>query len=168
MSLLLSVIQYSVLNPFFVRVLAILIYLQPVAPWSNTYADTAHAITDVTEESSPLFAGPMGRERTIALLVSLAWFESHFNPEASGDNGMSHGLYQQQRFGELRDPHEATVVALRELRISFRICRGHPASEGLGWYAAGGDGCENERGRRLSRHRYDKAVEISFALIGAQ
>jgi hypothetical protein len=127
----------------------------PSAPWASSYPVTAKAIADVVQSSEPLYAGSEGRERTAALLVSLAWFESTFKPGAVGDKGASHGLYQVQGRGDLSDPYDATRAALGMLRASFRVCRTRPASEWLGWYGAGGEGCD--RGLRESRHRFQKA-----------
>jgi len=107
--------------------------------------------------TKPLYDGAEGRDRTAALLVSLAWFESTFKPGAVGDKGASHGLFQVQGHGDLTDIREATRAALEMLRASFRICSaaGRPPSELLGWYGAGGNGCD--RGLRESRHRFHKA-----------
>jgi hypothetical protein len=139
----------------FAWVLSLMIAVQPNAPWRDTYESTAHAIAKVVAEEEPLFAGELGRERTAAVLVSIAWFESTFNPAAVGDHGRSRGLYQIQGEGELSDPVEATRVALRLVRASFRVCRARTMDERLGWYAAGGKDCE--RGLRESRHRLLKA-----------
>lgn len=137
-------------------ILAIMIAMQPTAPWRSTYEATARAITDVVTEQEPLFAGDLGRERTAVLLVSVAWFESTFKPGAVGDKGASHGLYQVQGHGDLTDPHDATRAALGMMRASFRVCRERPIVEALGWYAAGGNDCD--RGLRESRHRVARAL----------
>ncbi len=136
-------------------ILSLLIIAQPIAPWRDNYENVARGIASAVEENEPLFKGDNGREKTAALLVSLAWYESRFDVFATGDKGKSHGLYQQQRMGNLSDPKEATVVAIGQLRLSMRICRGRVTEELLGWYAAGGEGCD--RGLRESRHRVMKA-----------
>jgi hypothetical protein len=132
-----------------------MILLQPNAPWKDSYETTAQAITKAVAQELPLFSGERGRERTAALLVSLAWFESRFNKNAVGDHGAAHGLYQQHDHGTLEDPFEASVVAIQQMRASSRICKSRPIEEMLGWYAAGGNDCN--RGLRESRHRVLKA-----------
>ncbi len=137
-------------------ILSLMLVLQPQAPWRATYEATAAAIAATVQREEPLFAGEQGRERTAALLVSLAWFESRFDAHALGDHGRSHGLYQIQEHGELADPADATRAALGMLRESFRVCRARPLEERLGWYAAGGPDCS--RGLRESRHRVARAM----------
>ena len=139
----------------FAWILSLMIAMQPNAPWRDSYESTAQAIAKVVAEEEPLFAGEMGREKTAAVLVSIAWFESTFDPHATGDHGRSHGLYQIQGKGELSDPVDATRAALSLVRASFRVCRARTMDERLGWYAAGGNDCE--RGLRESRHRLLKA-----------
>jgi hypothetical protein len=125
------------------------------APWASSYPETAEAIADVASHEAPLYAGQDGRDRTIALLVSLAWFESTFKPGAVGDQGKSHGLFQVQGYGDLTDARDATRAALEILRQSFRVCKARPPSEWLGFYTSGRGTCEN--GLRESRHRFQKA-----------
>lgn len=137
-------------------ILALMVAMQPTAPWRSTYDDTAKAIAQVVAEQEPLFAGELGREKTAAVLVSLAWFESTFKPGAVGDKGASHGLYQVQGHGDLTDPIDATRAALGMVRASFRVCRAQPVNEWLGWYAGGGPDCT--RGLRESRHRMARAI----------
>ncbi len=141
-------------------ILALMIVMQPRAPWRATYEATATAIADVVEASPPLFAGELGREKTAALLVSLAWFESTFRPDALGDHGEAHGLYQVHGRGELADPHEATEVALELVRLSFTACRARPVEERLAWYAGGGFDCSapSAAALRASRHRVLRAM----------
>lgn len=141
-----------------------MVSLQPQAPWFDTYAETAIAIADTIESEPPLYRDDEARIHTAATLVALARFESAFDAHATGDNGASHGLYQQQRFGPLADVREATRVALSQIRISSRICRGKAPSEMLGWYAAGGDGCDNARGLAQSRNR----MKLAFRLAGRE
>ncbi len=142
-------------------VLSLMVSLQPRAPWSDSYLETAIAIADVVEASPPLFDGADGRIKTAALLVSVAWFESRFRVDAVGDHGSAHGLYQQHDRGDLTDPHNATRVAIEQLRISLRACRSHPLDDRLAFYASGGaDGCEREAGQRASRHRMSLARRL--------
>jgi hypothetical protein len=143
-------------------VLAMLFTLQPEAPWTDTYFETAQAIVDASEES-PLFKGEDGPQRTAAVLVSLAWFESRFDQEALGDHGRSCGLFQIQprtsgkTCEELQDADTAAREAIRLIRESFRVCARRPFSERLAWYAGGGS-CS--RGLRASRHRLGLARRI--------
>lgn len=145
-------------------ILALMIALQPAAPWRSSYDATAQAIADVTRDEAPLFAGADGRARTAAVLVSVAWFESTFKPGATGDHGRSHGLFQVQGHGTLDDPHDATRAALVELRASLHVCRKRPLAERLAFYAGGGpaphdaDGCPvNAEAVNASKHRLARA-----------
>jgi hypothetical protein len=149
-----------------VWVLTLMVALQPAAPWRASYDDTARAIAQVVTDEAPVYPGEFGRERTAALLVSVAWFESNFQPGAVGDcghkgpcakgeKGRSHGLYQVQGHGDLEDPVDATRAALGMVRASFKVCRARDVTEYLGWYAAGGNDCA--RGLPESRHRVRKA-----------
>jgi len=144
-------------------ILALMLLVQPRAPWRASYEATAAAIAQVVEESEPLFQGPLGRPRTAALLVSLAWFESTLKPDAMGDHGQAHGLYQVHGHGELVDPLEATRVALELVRQSFRACRARPLEERLAWYAGGGYDCSSPSSAALrkSRHRVLKGVWLA-------
>jgi len=141
-------------KPIYAWIYFLMVLLQPKAPWKDTYELTAIAIGDASE-SNPLFSGQNGIVKTAAVLISLAWFESRFDPNALGDKGKSHGLFQQQGMGDLSDPKVATVVALQQIKISFRICSNKRIEEKLGWYAAGGPDCE--RGLVQSKHRMLKA-----------
>ena len=135
-------------------ILSLMLLLQPDAPWKDDYENVASAINEASE-SKPLFAGDNGKRKTAALLVSLAWFESRFDRKAIGDKGKSFGLYQQQGMGELFDAKIASMVAVEQIKISFRICSNRPIEERLGWYAAGGPNCQF--GLLKSKHRMLKA-----------
>jgi hypothetical protein len=130
-------------------------------PWEATYPATADALA-AAAIAEPLFDGARGAEHTLDLLVSLAWFESHFNPTAVGDGGASVGLFQiapataGATRAQLLDPAQAAPIAIRLLRQSRRICKGRPVEEQLAWYARGGGGC-SDKGYELSRHRWAKA-----------
>lgn len=134
-------------------VLSLLTLLQPIAPWSKTYAETAQGILDGAT-ALPVFDGPQGIERTIALDVSLAYFESRFHTHAVGDHGEAHGLYQVHA-PEAETVKEQTIQANRMIKQSFKACANQRPEEWLGWYAAGGKDCS--RGLRESRHRMLKA-----------
>jgi hypothetical protein len=137
--------------------------LVPAAPWRETFLSTAVSMAEVVETEDPLYQDDDSRVRTLATLIALARYESVFDPNAWGDKGKgdSRGLYQQQRFGDLRDVGEATHVALSQIRISFRICRYRPVEDRLGWYAAGGDGCGDEIGIKKSRNRMRLARQLA-------
>lgn len=148
--------------PFFIGgimtewILVLMTQLEPKTPWVDTYPKTAAAIAEAAKRD-PLFAGDEGITRTAVTLVSLAWFESKFQPDAMGDKGKSCGAFQIQPSTSglscdvLRDPDLAAPEAIRLMRQSFRICRARPLEERLAWYAGGSASCD--RGLRHSRHR---------------
>ena len=166
--------------------LAIMTMLVPKAPWAAELPKEAEAFVTAAERD-PLFKGRRGVEETVDYELSVAWFESTFNPAARGDRGASWGLFQVSpptaqpyadgtrakriAFGDLvdlwrpvgmdlLDPEAAAPLALRLMRVSFGICRDRPRSERLGWYAAGGEGC---RGLKESRNRVAKAEWLALA-----
>lgn len=65
-------------------VLALMLILQPEAPWKSTYQSSAEAIASAAQKHS-VFDGPDGEARTAAWLVSLAYFEGSFKQDAAGD-----------------------------------------------------------------------------------
>lgn len=135
-------------------ILSLMLSLQPAAPWREDYYHVAKGILEGAK-AIPVFSGQHGVFRTIALNVSLAWHESRFNRYARGDQGKSWGLFQYQNHGTPEDAAEQTKQANRLILQSFRVCKDKPLNERLGWYAAGGNGCE--RGLRESRNRMNKA-----------
>jgi hypothetical protein len=147
---------------------SLLTYLQPAAPWRETYGETAAGMVEGAR-AVPVFDGPQGVERTIALDAVLAWFESRFDRHAVGDcghegackkgeTGKAHGLYQVQA-PEAGDARAQTVAANRMIRQSFKACAHRPFEERLAFYASGGPaGCENAGGQRASRHRIVRAI----------
>ncbi len=148
---------------FYAWILALMVSLQPVdrTPWADTFAETALAVDQVVRDEPPLFKGVDGRQRTAALLVSLAWFESRFRGDAEGDHGQSLGLYQISRAHaprqELLGAASATRRALALIRTSQRVCAARPLEEQLGWYASGGSSCG---GLTKSRHRVNLAGKL--------
>ncbi len=154
-------------------VLLLMRSLIPHTQWEDTFDQTAEAIAEVSEEH-PVFAGARGPERTAALLVSLASFESAFRQDAMGDCGgkpasraacASWGLYQINKHnftipGELalEDPYIATREAVRMIKLSQSVCRGRPVADMLAWYAAGGVGCD--RALEKSHHRVWRAQQL--------
>ena len=136
--------------------------LQPVAPWLDSYPDTAAAL-ERAATADPLYKGSRGVEQTVDVLLSLGWFESRFDPHASGDHGASIGLFQiapttagLPRF-VLEDQEAAARTAIKLIRQSFQICREYPVEERLAWYTHGGPDC-SPLGVPTSRHRMQKAM----------
>ena len=156
-------------------VLSLMLVAQPTAPWRSTYDATAEAIA-AEANAAPLADGP---ERTAALLVAVAWFESALRPDAAGDctkdgrsvactvsGSVAHSwclmqIHETNHAGlsvtraELQTDVRACVRAgLRMLTTSLRVCAAAPPRERLRWYAAGGGGCSaSEDARRKSVHR---------------
>lgn len=153
-------------NALAVWVLSIMHVLQPAAPWIDGYPETANAIA-IAATNDPLYAGPHGAERTAAVLVSLSWFESRFDPAAVGDGGASLCLGQVggsnlKALGLTRDAvlsDRATCLrgVLSMIRTSVAVCRGRPLAESLGHYASGGRTCG---GLVKSRHRMNLAAQL--------
>ncbi|WP_394835826.1 hypothetical protein LVJ94_02720 [Pendulispora rubella] len=140
-------------------VLALMLFLQPEAPWRDTYKDTARAIADVVDEEPALFDGEDANTRTTTLLVATAYGESRFRPDAVGDHGQSRGLYG--RWGaraKVLDPVIETRLAMSNMRTSMEACERLPPSERLAAYASGS--CA--KGRGISRARMDLATRLLF------
>jgi len=140
-------------------VLALMVLLVPRAPWRASYETTAAGMAQGASEV-PVFQGSWAVERTLALDVAVAFFESTFRVDAVGDHGAAKSLYQVH--GAMpEDAHAATVEANRLMLQSFKACRALPLEERLAWYASGGaDGCSSEAGRRASRHRVSLALRL--------
>lgn len=135
-------------------ILSLMLVLQPTAPWSDTYEATARAIDQAVQEQPSLFTeDAAGREKTAAVLVALAWFESTFKPNAVGGGGRVRGLFQIGGHGDLSDPLAASRLALTLLRESFRLCSARPVDERLANYAAGGTSCRNMSPETLKKSR---------------
>lgn len=158
-----------------------MIAVQPTAPWRDTYETTAIAIAS-NARISPLFEGKHGVEKTAALLVSLAWFESHLKPDAEGDHrclrfdgkkcvqkgpATSFCLLQvsESNFAAMgvkradvqSDINVCVRTGLRLAHVSFGVCRSLPLEDRLRHYAGGGDGCPtNEDAAKKSKHRFNK------------
>jgi hypothetical protein len=141
-------------------ILSLMLFLQPAAPWIDTYASTARAI-DVAAHEFPLFEGEDGVSRTAAELVAIAWYESRFNPRAVAEDGSGTvclgqidvrglGVSAESLLEDVRDCVEAMVARARE---SHRVCtlRGRKYNERLGQYTGGGGGCD--RGLEAARRR---------------
>jgi hypothetical protein len=156
-------------------VLGLMLATQPTAPWSDTYAATAEAIADEAN-AHPLAGGPA---HTAALLVAVAWYESTFKPDASGDctdggssvacsapRAVPHSFCLMQihesnlrglgttRAEVMTDVRACVRAGLRMITESLRVCRSAPARERLRWYAGGGPVCTaTEDAKRKSAHR---------------
>lgn len=160
-------------------VLAMMLHAEPDAvrsPWRATYDSTAAAIARASV-ASPLYAGDDGPGRTAAVLVSIAWFESRFDPRAEGDrprradgslgaatsfcafqiNAANLGWLGVTRERLLEDVDACVAAGLRMARVSLRICRAEPPEHALDWYASGGDGCFRPP-RDEGAHRMRKAM----------
>ena len=162
--------------------------LQPAAPWSPTFSESAQVLVQAAE-TSPLYPVEQdGVRRTLALLLSIANFESSLKPDAEGDcdpkdrekSGMckkgarGHSLCMFQvgesnlkTLGTTRDEiqHDFAVCArsaVTLIKVSFGVCRAKAAEDQLAQYAAGGSACGGPKGEGLleSRHRMAKAKWI--------
>ena len=137
-------------------ILTVMVLLQPQAPWKDDYEQISRGLLSGAT-TAPVFDGEYGVQRTLALDISLAWFESRFDRHATGDNGAAHGLYQVHA-KEAETVEAQTIEANKLIKASFRICRNRPLEERLGWYASGGNGCDRPGGLKASRHRMLKAM----------
>jgi hypothetical protein len=159
-----------------------MLLVQPAAtPWSETYAATADAIATAAIASPLPGLGSEAVERTAAVMVAVALFESHFQQDAEGDcvdkrpDGMckrgararSFCAFQinESNFAALgttraqiqSDINTCAAAALRMMHVSFGVCRTRPLEERLGHYASGGSTCG---GLAASRARMGKALWI--------
>jgi len=159
-------------------VLGTMINLQPHAPWETSYGRTAEVLAKIAAEE-PLFAGEDGPRKTASWFVSVAWFESNFNPKAEGDcrvqDAKKRCIAQPQSFclfqigssnfaslgvnlhAIMNDPEVCTRAARKMMKISIGVCRSRPIEDWLGQYASGGENCG---GLVESRHRVNKAKWI--------
>lgn len=144
-------------------VLGFLFILRPVEPWDGLYVNEARAIAHAAE-MNPLPGE--GKLATAAILTVMAYQESRLDPTAMHDNGAGYGLFGTHMATsgatkeELQDLDRSASIALRLIHTSFHICRRHPVKERLGWYAAGGIGCD----RRLDLSRY--RMTMAMGLMG--
>lgn len=143
-------------------VVGLLAALEPTAPWRDTYEKTAEAIARVAE-SEPLFAvEDQGEERTAALLVSMAWYESRLKPNARSKNGRWFCLYQLARSylpnaeQALTDPEMCTRAAVKVVRKSLDLCKARPLNERLAFFTSG----QCDRGGVESRYRMFLASKL--------
>lgn len=137
-------------------ILALMVLLQPSAPWRADYEEVAKGIEEGARVV-PIFAGEQGLYRTVALDVSLAWYESRFDRHAVGDHGAAHGLFQVHAT-EASTVAEQVKQANALIKQSLRVCAARPFEERLGWYASGGPTCDRPGGLKASKHRMNTAV----------
>lgn len=170
-------------------VLALMLRAEPMAassPWRGTYETTARAIADAANANPIRFGGDADEERTAAFIVSVAFYESHFQPNAEGDRpkradgtlGPARSLCAMQvgasnlkglgvtREGMLDDITTCIDTGLRMMHTSFGVCRGLPLEKRLVHYAAGGNGCAlaNADAVKKSKHRVDTALALFKAI----
>lgn len=134
-------------------VVSLMVALEPSAPWRATYERSAEAIARVAE-SEPLFE-ERGEQRTAALLVAIAWYESRLKPNAKSANGQWYCLYQvdKRHLPEpdkaLTDPEVCTRAAIKIIKGSLAKCGKKPAEEQLAMFMSGS--CD--KGLADSRYR---------------
>jgi len=141
-------------------ILSLMLFLQPAAPWLDTYPSTARAI-DRAAHAFPVYEGEDGVSRTAAELVAIAWYESRFNPRAVAEDGSGTVCLGQIDVRGLGVAAEALLESvdncveamLARVRESHRVCalRGRGPLERLGQYTGGGGECD--RGLRAARAR---------------
>lgn len=149
---------------------------QPTAPWRSTYESTAVSIARAAN-ANPLPFSADREERTAALLVSVAWFESAFKQNAEGDfvgvgssrRPTSFCLLQvaESNFRALkvtRDEVQTNIdrcvdAGLRMMHVSWAVCRGEPLERRMDHYAAGGPTCARPR-HDEGGHRIRKAQAL--------
>ncbi|MBX3191274.1 MAG: transglycosylase SLT domain-containing protein [Labilithrix sp.] len=134
-------------------VVGLMVALEPQAPWRATFEKSAEAIARVAE-SEPLF-DDHGEERTAAMLVAIAWYESRLKPSAKSSNGQWYCLFQIDK-RHLPDPQKALVdpeicarAAVKIIKASLAKCSARPAEERLAAFMSG----TCERGVADSRYR---------------
>jgi Transglycosylase SLT domain len=141
-------------------VVGLMVALEPSAPWRPTYGKTAEAIARVAE-TEPLF-DDHGEERTAALLVAVAWYESRLKPNAKSANGQWYCLYQVDKRWlpdpekALTDPEVCTRAAVKILRTSLEKCSSRPKDERLAMFMSGA--CD--KGLADSRYRMFLASKL--------
>ncbi|MDB5216695.1 MAG: hypothetical protein JWO86_4622 [Myxococcaceae bacterium] len=107
-------------------VVGLMVALEPSSPWRGTYEKSAEAIARVAE-SEPVF-DDHGEERTAALLVAIAWYESRLKPTAKSKDGQFVCLYQVDKRHladpqkALDDPEVCTRAAIKIIRASLQQC----------------------------------------------
>lgn len=173
------------MTPLAAWALSVMVGLAASSPYRATFDATAEGLVEAAQ-AAPLFTGDQGVEQTIAVELAIAFRESGFKVDATGDcNGlpagsplcpraraMSLGLFQISRFnapwlGVTADdlvgpPKTQATLALVMIRRSFQICVNKPLEERLGWYAVGGEGCKDS-GAGRARMRLAKSILVRWA-----
>jgi hypothetical protein len=122
-------------------VVSLMVALEPSAPWRATYEKSAEAIARVAE-SDPLWAD-RGEERTAALLVAVAWYESRLKPTAKSKDGQFVCLFQVDKRHladpqkALDDPEVCARAAIKILRSSLDKCAKRPLEDRLAQFMSG-------------------------------
>lgn len=165
--------------------LSVMLFLVPSAPWRSSYEASAEAIAE-NAISSPLFKDDDGR-RTAAILISVAFFEGTFKPNAEGDHEClrresghcvkldqtkphSFCMFQinDTNFGSLgvtreqlqTDIRVCTSTALRMMKMSFHNCSGMSLEDRLNWYVMGQRTCPAKVPMDKGQHRIRKGMWI--------
>ncbi len=124
------------------------------------------AIVHVVEDERPLFTDDSSREKTISLLVAVAWREGSLREKVSGDcvEKTKEGkcIAHPRSFCTMQvhassggdeslneDPQKCIRAGMAILRSSMKACTEHP----IAYYAAGPNACTNVRAQRISRDR---------------
>lgn len=134
-------------------VVGLMVALEPSAPWRGTFEKSAEAIARVAE-SEPVF-DKNGEERTAALLVAIAWYESRLKPTAKSKDGKFVCLYQVDKRNladpqkALDDPEVCTRAAIKIIRASLKHCAKGPEGTRLAQFMSG----RCDRGVKDSRYR---------------
>lgn len=131
------------------------------------------AIVHVVEDERPLFTDDSSREKTIALLVAVAWREGSLREKVSGDcvEKTKEGacIAHPRSFCTMQvhassggneslneDPQKCIRTGMALLRHSMKVCAEHP----IAFYASGPNACTNVRAQRISRDRMALASRL--------
>ena len=99
--------------------LACIFFVAPHATWKDVFiiADaSAYAA-----EKSHVFSSDASGEKTVAHLIATAQGESSMRVEVTGDGGKSFGPFEI--FGKNLPPREAALESIRQMRVSYTMCR---------------------------------------------
>lgn len=139
------------------------------------------AIVHVVEDERPLFVDDSSRERSIALVVAVAWREGSLREKVQGDcvektkegQCIAHPrsfctmqVHQSSGGNETLndDPQKCIRAGMAILRESMKVCPEHPVA----YYASGPGACTNERAQRISRDRMALAARLRTAALAAR
>lgn len=153
-------------------------------PPSTEQLRTVEAVTLVAYDSDPLFSGDDGQERTLALMLAVAYREGSMIPSITGD-----GACLERKPVECSDKAKCEPMCVKKgppqsfctfqihvsaggtqaladdimactrkgyamLKSSIKACRAHP----IAWYASGPRGCEDKRAQGISDDRMNLAA----------